>query len=304
MRTYLNRHLQVLFAAIGTFARTPFASLATILIIAITLVLPSILYITLKSGQQIAEGWQGRPQISIFIDTELGAQEAKLIFAELSLHPAIETAEFLTPQQALEEFTALSGMSYELDFLGENPLPASIVAMPDQENSESDSLQALKTELEKIEGIESIRLDLEWTDKFNSLLNTAERTTYLLFALLSAALFLIVGNTIKLLIMNRRDEIEVTKLVGGSNAFVRRPFLYYGFLFGVCGGVCALVLLYFSAIYISPALENLATLYQKETLVYQLNWHELLCIVAFGGALGWIAARLSVARHLRHIKPR
>ena len=304
MKSYFSRHLQVIFATFGTLARSPIASLMTIATIAITLILPTLLYLAVKTGQQLNEGWQGHPQISIFIDAELDIQEARLIFEELRLHPAIAQAEFLSPEQALEEFSELGGVGIELDFLGFNPLPASIVAMPDKANSESASLNELKIELERIEGIESIRLDLEWTDRFNSILSGVSKLTLLLFGLLSLSLIILVGNTIQLLIMNRREEIEIIKLVGGSNTFVRRPFLYYGLFFGILGGFAALMLLAAIAIYIAPNLRELSAAYQVKTLIYTPNWLELASIVFAGGALGWLAARISVARHLRHIKPR
>ena len=304
MQTYFSRHLQVLIATLGSMVRAPLSSITTIIIIGITLVLPMILFITLKSGQQLSQNWQGRPQISIFIEQDISHQEAKLIFEEIRLHPAIELAEYLSPEQAIEEFRTLSGMSDELDFIGENPLPPSIVVMPDNAYAKSDSLLALKEELSKIEGIEIIRLDLDWTDKFNAILKVFARVALLLSVLLSIALILIVSNTIKLLIFNRRHEIEITKLVGGSNSFVRRPFLYYGLLFGIFGALLALVLLLSSSYWVAPTLEELAILYQRQSLIYALKLDEIFSVVGIGALIGWLAARWSVAHHLRQIKPR
>ena len=280
------------------------SSLTTIMIIGITLVLPALLFVALKSGQQLSENWQGRPQISIFMQHEISRQEALLIFAEIRLNPAIELAEYISPEQAIEEFRALTGMSYELDFIGENPLPPSIVVMPDNAFATSEKLLALQNELSKIDGIDSIRLDLDWTDKFNAILSSLERVALLLSALLGFALILIVSNTIKLLILNRRHEIEITKLVGGSNAFVRRPFLYFGLLFGFFGAVLALVLLQVSSYWVAPTLEALALLYQKSSLIYALKPQEIFNIILIGAVIGWMAARWSVAQHLREIKPK
>ena len=304
MRTYLSRHLQVLFATLGSICRTPVASASIVLIIAITLLLPMLLYVILKSGQQLSTNWQGRPQISVFLQMDLDNAEAHLIFDELRLHPAIRLAEFISPQQALDEFRILSGLERELDFLDENPLPASIVVMPHDGHAQSDKLLALQEELVKIDGIESIRLDLDWTNRFNAILDVGERLSTMLSALLLFGLILIVSNTIKLLIVNRRPEIEVTKLVGGSNSFVRRPFLYYGLLFGFIGAVVAIVLLIAMANYLAQPIDLLAGLYGTRTLVYQLNATEILSILSLGGFIGWIAARWSVAHHLRHVKPR
>ncbi|MGK0376025.1 MAG: cell division transport system permease protein, partial [Arenicella sp.] len=247
MTTYLIRHLQVLFATLGDMRRTPMATINTLLIIAITLLLPSLLYVATKSAQSLSSNWQGRPQISIFLDKDLSDSNARLIFEEIQLHPSIELAEFITPEQALAEFRVLSddniSLEQELVFLGGNPLPASIVVMPDRASAKSENLLALKAQLSQFEGIDTVRLDLDWTDRFNAILLVFSRVSMLLSGLLALALVLIVGNTIKLLIYNRRDEIEITKLVGGTDTFVRRPFLYYGALFGFLGALISLGLL-------------------------------------------------------------
>ncbi|MFT4630769.1 MAG: cell division transport system permease protein, partial [Dinoroseobacter sp.] len=268
MRNYLSRHLQVLFATLGSMRRTPMTSINTILVIAITLLLPCALYIAIKSAQSLSGDWQDRPQISIFMQTDLPAAESLLIFEELRLHPSIELAEFITPKQALDEFRSMADIGFEIDFLDENPLPASIVAMPDSQNISSEALLELKEELAAIDGIDKIRLDLDWIDRFNAILDSAIRLATLLSGLLAIALILIVSNTIKLLILNRRQEIEITRLVGGSNAFVRRPFLYYGLLFGAFGAIVTLLLMSIASKLIEEPLSILANLYQKESLLY------------------------------------
>jgi cell division transport system permease protein len=182
-------------------------------------------------------------------------------------------------------------------------LPASVVAMPDSENVSSDALLELQEELAAIEGIDNIRLDLDWTDRFNAILGSAIRIATLLSGLLAIALILIVSNTIKLLILNRRQEIEITRLVGGSNSFVRRPFLYYGLLFGAFGAIVTLLLMSIASRLIEEPLSILANLYQKESLLYALETSEIFTIILIGSVLGWLAARWSVAQHLWKIKP-
>ncbi|MBX2850010.1 MAG: permease-like cell division protein FtsX [Acidiferrobacterales bacterium] len=304
MKTYFGRHLQVLFSTLGSMTRTPVASLNTILIVAITLLLPCMLYVVVKSAQGLNENWQGRPQISIFMQQDLSDGEAQLIFDEIRLHPAISLAEFVSPSQALEEFRALSGLDSEIDFLDSNPLPASVVLMPADQYTGSQELLSLQDELSKIDGIDKIRLDLDWTDRFNAILNAFTSIATLLSALLALALILIVGNTIKLLILNRRQEIEITKLVGGTDTFVRRPFLYYGSLYGLLGGIVALILLLGAAILVKTPIARLSDLYQTQSVLYQLTALDSLVILAIGILLGWLAARWSVAQHLRSVQPK
>jgi len=308
MSAYLSRHLQVLFSTLGDMRRTPMATINTVLIIAITLLLPSLLYVGVKSAQSLSSNWEGRPQISIFLDKQLGTNTAKLIFEEIQLHPSIELAEFITPDQALAEFRVLSGdnasLEQELVFLGENPLPASIVVMPDRASIKPASLNALKDELSQFDGIDTVRLDLDWTDRFNAMLLVFSRVSILLSALLALALVLIVGNTIKLLIFNRRHEIEITKLVGGTDSFVRRPFLYYGAFFGLFGSLISLGLLLLAATLIQQPVAELAALYSSSALLHRVTTIDVLALVLIGTFIGWLAARWSVAQHLRKIQPK
>lgn len=304
MGSYFVRHLQVLFATLGDFRRTPLTTINTVLVIGITLLLPTLLYIVIKSGISLSDSWSGQPQFSIFLHEDISSDEAQLIFAEIKLHPAIELAEFISPTQALAEFREISGLDFELDYLGENPLPASIVVLPNDGFQNSSDLLSLKSEIGKIEGIEDIRLDLDWTDRFNALINTVYQFTLVLSILLGVSLVLIVGNSIKLLIANRRQEIEITKLVGGSNAFVRRPFLYFGSLFGLFGALTTLGLLTLVSTQLHAPLQNLAELYGRDSVVYTLNWQEIGSLTLGSIALGWLAARTSLARHLGAIRPR
>jgi len=298
--------MQVLFSTLGDMARSLTTTINTILIIPITFLLPSLLYVIIKSSEGLSDSWQGRPQISVFLQKQVSDSEAQLIFQEIQLHPSIELAEFITPKQALEEFRLLSGsanLEEELAFLGSNPLPPSIVLMPSKAEAKPASLSTLKDQLSKIEGIDSIRLDLDWTERFNAILNVVKRVGLLLSGLLALALVLIVGGTIKLLIYNRRDEIEITKLVGGTNTFVRRPFLYYGGLFGLFGSIVTLIFLRLAAELVEQPLAQLASLYQRQSLLYSLQAWELLSLILIGTILGWLAARWSVAQHLWKIKP-
>ena len=307
MRSYIARHFQVMISTLGDMARSPANTINTTLIVAISLLLPLFLYVVVKSSEGLSESWQGRPQISVFLQANVTTNEAQLIFQEVQLHPSIELAEFVTPKQALEEFRLLSrnsSLDEELAFIGENPLPPSIVLMPNNLSTTPSALKDLTEQLEKIEGIDNIRLDLDWTQRFNAILSVVKRAGLLLSVLLAVALILIVGNTIKLLIYNRRDEIEIAKLVGATNTFVRRPFLYFGSLIGFLGSILALIFLLISASLIDQPLSELASMYQSKSLLHSLSGIEILTVLGVGPALGWLAARWSVAQHLWRIRPR
>ena len=307
MRSYIARHFQVMISTLGDMARSPANTINTTLIVAISLLLPLFLYVVVKSSEGLSESWQGRPQISVFLQANVTTNEAQLIFQEVQLHPSIELAEFVTPKQALEEFRLLSrnsSLDEELAFIGENPLPPSIVLMPNNISATPSALRELTEQLEKIEGIDNIRLDLDWTQRFNALLSVVKRAGRLLDVLLAVALILSVGNTIKLLIYNRRDEIEIAKLVGATNTFVSLPFLYFGSMIGFLGSILALIFLLISASLIDQPLSELASMYQSKSLLHSLSAIEILTVLGVGPALGWLAARWSVAQHLWRIRPR
>ena len=262
-----------------------------------------MLYIMIKSAQSVSDNWQGRPQMSIFLQPGTDSDDANAIFEEITLHPHVALAEFISPEQALSEFKTLSGLDHELAFLGENPLPASIVIMPLDSASDSSSLLEIESQLTKIDGIDQVRLDLDWTDRFNAILRLAARIVQVLSGLLAFAFVLIVSNTIRLIILNHRQEIEITKLVGGTNAFIRRPFLYNGLLLGCFGGILSLLMLIATFVILDTPITQLTTLYGSSNPIHHLKWFEVLGVIAIGSLLGWLAARFSVARHLSAIEP-
>ncbi len=308
---YLLRQLQVLFATLGDMRRTPMSSINTVLVVAIALLLPAYLYIGVKTTDQLATTWEGRPQLTLFLLKDIAPDEAQLIFQEVQLNPSVAHAELISPEQGLAEFSLLSATSdqvvdfdEQLAFLGENPLPFSIVLMPKLEYISAEAIKELRILFSAIDGIDSIRLDLEWVERFAAITATIKRFAVILSALLALGLMLIVGNTIKLLIINRRHEIEVTKLVGGSNRFVRRPFLYYGALFGFFGGIMALILLWMSSVAIAPAMTRLAMSYGGNPFLYSFTLQDSGLLVGLGVLLGWLSARWSVAQHIWRIRPR
>lgn len=304
MINYLSRHLQVFLATLGSLIRSPISSLNIVSIIAVTLLLPALFYILIMSIYQISDHWQGRPQITVFLQENISEQEADLVFNEIKLYPTVALAEYISPIQALSEFKLLSGLDKEMDFIGSNPLPASIVLMPTSGHTSKAKLEKLQTQLSKIDGIEQIKLDLNWVEKFNAIIHFISQIAQLISVLLIAALLFIIGNTIKLIILNRRDEIEITKLVGGTNIFIRRPFVYYGMLVGALGALLAIVAIYAIQYLLGNAMTDLSGVFQSTIRLYQPTLLELVYFFVIGAFVGWLAARLSVARHLHQIQPR
>ncbi|MDH3637770.1 MAG: hypothetical protein OES09_04825, partial [Gammaproteobacteria bacterium] len=205
--------------------------------------------------------------------------------------------------QALAEFKQQSGFGTALDALADNPLPHTIAVVPTADLRSTDTLRHLVAELEALPQVDDAQLDVEWVQRLHLLLRLARRGVWLLSALLGIAVLLIVSNTVRLAVSNRRDEIEVIKLIGGTDPFIRRPFLYAGFLQGIIGGVIACVLVTGSLSLVTNLVTELTRLYGGSAGLAGLRVTEALVVVTAGGGLGWLASRWAVARHLAEIEP-
>jgi len=308
---YLLRQLQVLLSVTGDICRTPISSLGTVMVIAVAMSIPCFAYVGFKSLDQWENTWQGRPQLTLFLKQNIDPNEARLIFEEVQLQPSVARAELISPDQALGEFALLSQTSNalvdfatELEFLGQNPLPFSIVLMPKLSDADPASVTALQSQLAKIDGIDHINLDLDWVAKFAAIKQLLSELALVAAIILAFGLCLIVGNTIKLIIINRRPEIEIMKLVGATNRFVRRPFLYFGALFGLAGAISALLVVAAAGLFVQESNLLMQTAFNSDSLFYSLTMRDASIILAVGLILGWVSARLSVAQNLARIKPR
>ena len=210
----------------------------------------------------------------------------------------------ISREAALVEFKRLSGFGDALNALDRNPLPVVLVVHPAAKHRHPDQLQALLNQLGRHNEVDIAQLDLEWVRRLHAMLELARQVVMILAGGLAVAVLLIIGNTIRLAVLNRRDEIEITKLIGGTNAFIRRPFLYAGMLQGLLGALLAWLLLSLSLLILSRPIHHLAGLYESRFEVENLGFLATLVLIGAGGLLGWLGSRLAVSRHLRAIEPR
>lgn len=304
MITWFSRHAQVMFATLGKLAKSPVSSLTTIGVIAITLSLPAFLYVFTNSAKQLSNGWQGKPQLSVYLLANMEDIYQQAILEEIRLNKHVAQASLVSSEQALAEFKLLSGLDQELDSLDQNPLPASVLILPTEQSSNKSQLVELSNALNKIDGVDHIALDLEWIEKFNIILKLIERFTVILSLLLGIAVILIISNTIRLSILNQRDEIEITKLVGGTDSFIMRPFLYNGFFLGLIGALLACLLIGLTLITLHTPISQLSALYNMQNPTQGLSLKDISWLIIIGTGLGWLAARWSVSRHLKEIEPK
>ncbi len=303
MSAYVLRQLQVLVSSLGEFARTPWATILTVGVIGITLALPTLLYILVTNAEQVTSGWHGNAQISLFLNSDTDTERTGAVVARIRDHDKVDQARVITAEQALLEFKQLSGFGRALDMLPDNPLPTSIVVIPHKDAVTPAELQKLVDELTKLPGIDAAQLDMEWVQRFRVILSLASRTIVVLSVLLALAVTFIISNTIRLAVLGRREEIEIIKLIGGTDRFIRRPFLYSGTLQGLLGAIAAVILIVLIVQLLNGPVTVLAKLYDSGFRLIGLTAPEMLGVCAIGGGLGWLASRWSVGRHLAEIQP-
>lgn len=281
---------------------SPLSSVLTWLVIGIALALPVGLNVALDNVGHLSTGWDSPAQISLFLREELAEDRARAFGQALLEREDVAQAQFISREAALAEFSELSGFADVLASLDENPLPNLVLVTPAGEEGEAAS--ALRAELEKAPEVAQAVLDMAWLQRLNSLMELSRRLVLAVGGMLVLGVVLILGNTIRLAIESRREEIVIVKLVGGSNAFVRRPFLYTGLWYGVGGGVVAATLVAISLWFLSTPVDQLAALYQSSFQLSGLGIMGALNLVILGGLLGLSGAWLAVARHLAAIEPR
>lgn len=304
MKNYLTHHLRACLASLGNLLRTPFASLMTAVVIGVTLALPSGFHALLTSVQSLAAGVEGEmAQVSLFLKPGIKEDAALNLAWRLRSMKDVAGVRYISPQQALEEFQRNVGVSDALAYLDENPLPAVLVVKPAKNFTEAELVRGLVRRLQALPEVESAQLDWAWLERLHALVALADRGMALVGTVLALAVLFIVGNTIRLAIENRREEIVITKLMGGTDAFIRRPFIYGGIWYGLAGGLIALVIVDGILWDMSGPVAQLATLYQSGFQLGMLGGTAALTVLVGGATLGWLGAWLAVGRHLRRIEP-
>lgn len=300
-RTYAKHHLQVLLSSLGQLCRSPLSTLLTALVIGIALALPAGLYVLVKNVQTLSADWEAGAQISLFLKPDISDERAEQLAERLRLLPGIGGVNTLSRAAALEEFRQLSGFGDALNALDDNPLPAVLTINPSV--NAARATETLADTLRALPEVEITQFDRHWLQRLHAILAVAQRGVLLLAGLLALAVLLIVGNTIRLAIHNRRDEIEITQLIGATDAFIRRPFLYSGLWYGLCGGLMAWLLVALSLRLLSGPVQTLATLYQSDFRLSGVDAQTVVILLGVGVALGILGSWLAVHRHLVAAEP-
>lgn len=299
-----GRHLQALLGSLGRLIRSPLASFLTLLVIALALALPAALKLFVTNAQAATGNFASAVDVSVYLKTDVPLAKAQQLTQAAQQRPDVATVTLISADKGLEDFRTYSGFGDALAALKENPLPHVLHVRPRAAASSAAGLDSLRRYFAAWPEVDLVQVDSEWVMRFNAILEVLQRLLIIAAVLLGIGVLAIIGNTIRLEIQARRAEIEVTKLVGGSNAFVRRPFLYTGVLYGLGGALLAWGILTVVVLVLRDSVATLARLYGSRYLLEGLTLDDIGVLLGVGLVLGWLGAWIAAARHLRSIEPR
>lgn len=297
------QNFRQLIASLGELWRTPFSSIMTMMVLGVSLTLPVTLHVIVKNVSAISTSFDSASEISLFIKQEVSESKVEQLLTRLRLYPEIESVAHIDRTQALTEFKSLSGFGSALDYLDENPFPSVILVTPQLKHRNAMAAEALLNKLQEEKEVRFGKLDIEWLKRLNALLGLLNETVFVLGLLLLSAVILIIGNTIRLSIMSKREQIEVMKLVGATDSFIQRPFLFTGFWYGLIGGFIAYIVVEVMLYRLDGAIIEVASLYRASFSLSGLDFPEFLALLAVSISLGLFGAFGSVQKFIAEIEP-
>jgi len=302
MKSWFLQHLHVMQFTLRKLRTTPVSSLLNVLVIGVALSLPTGGYVLLQNVQSLSDKLVGTPQISVFLSMGVSQDEINRFSKQLEQHAAISHVEFVPREQALLQLQHSTGLADVTGGLAQNPLPHAFIVYP--KDNDAKKMESLRDELRSWPKFEHVQLDSAWARKLEGLLKFGRLAVLILAVLLSFALVAITFNTIRLQILTQREEIEVAKLIGASNGFIRRPFLYFGLVQGLLGGSAAWLIITVSLALLNASLSDLTHLYASNFSLQHLTAGDSFTLLLFAAYLGWLGALLSVTQHLWQIESR
>jgi cell division transport system permease protein len=303
INTWLARHAQTLMGSLGRIVQHPVATTMTMAVIALALALPLFFNVILQNTRAATADWNQAFELSVYLAKKAGTERAEALARQLRARPDVARVRVITADQALAEFRQSSGFGKALDLLDSNPLPNALVVTPALAASTAAGTQALKMHIASLADVDTVELDTEWVQRLNAMLDVVRRVIWLTGALLAISVVLVVGNTIRLDILNRRTEIEVMKLVGATDSYARRPFLYSGVWYGLGGGVGAVVVVAVATALLGKPIQRLIGLYGSQFQLTGLRCGTAALILGLSIALGWMGSWIAATRHIRAIEP-
>lgn len=302
-RRWLRAHRQALQQCIQHLRANRTGTLVTLLVIGVTLALPAALYVLVGNAAVVGDAWRGSVQLTLYLDDDLSADQGEALAARLRDDASIETTRFISRDAALAEFRAHSGYQDVLDLLDDNPLPASVVLTP-WDTLDRNALVTLRQRLQDLPEVTAAQLDQQWLERLLALLDWAHRVILMLALAISLAVVVIISNTLRLEIARNRDAIVVMKLIGATDRYIQRPYLYGGLLLGALGGGASWLLVTALVAVLNGPTAELAALYDSYFRLAGPDAATALAVIGGGLALGTASALWTVRRHLAVIEPR
>ncbi len=302
LRSWVLHHFSCANESLIRLLKKPLASLLTVAMLAIALALPGGLYMLTQNMLALSGHWEADTRISLYLREDLDEQVARNIVANLQKDHRITKVQFMNRDEALDEFRQMTGFDEALDRLEHNPLPPVILLSP-RKDLTADALTDLLQELTAMPQVDLVQLDLEWIKRLQGILGLIQRSLLIVAGLLAIAVVLIIGNTIRLEIENRRDEIVITQLFGATHAFIRRPFLYDGIWFGLLGGLLACTLIYAALRVLNEPVGRLIELYNSSFQPIYPGPSFIAALTLFAALLGYLGAWTAVSQRLHKIEP-
>ncbi len=299
MKAWLAHHLHSLKIAAQRFLDAPVASLFTILVIGVAVAMPAGLYLLLENLDRAAGGIKPQAEVTVFLKTEVDEARGRAMARSLTSQPDVAEVRFISKKEGVEKLETV-GLSDIAAGLPENPLPHALVITP--KDTSPGALETLGAGLIKMEGVERVLMDTDWIKRLAALMNLGHDLVFMLAIMLGLALAAITANTIRLQIYAQRDEIEVARLIGATDRFIRRPFLYFGGIQGLAGGLAGGALVTLGAWLLESSVEKVAAAYGAQFLLAGLSVLDFLLLVALSAILGWLGAYFAVGQALRQVE--
>jgi cell division transport system permease protein len=298
----LQDHVRALSAAFEAMARKPISSLVTAFVIGITLALPAGLHTLLLNLDQGDTGLQGSLRASLFLNDNTSQERGMALTKEITHHTGVSATRYISRAQALEDFRTYSGFAAALDLLKDNPLPATIVVSLDSRLPRPE-VEDLLHNLAKLPEVAQAKLDEVWLQRLYAILALVQRAVVLIASALALSVLVVIGNTVRLDVEGRREEIGVLKLIGAAPGYIRRPYLYTGICYGLGGGILACLLVEAGVLALSEPAQQLSGLYDNTVRLHGLSFNAVVALFAAGAGLGWLGALWAVSRQLLRVEP-
>ncbi|MEX2516382.1 MAG: permease-like cell division protein FtsX [Gammaproteobacteria bacterium] len=302
-KIWLLQHLQAALFSLGQLQKNLVGSLMTVAVIGIALAMPAGFYLLLHNAERVSDSWDTRVELALYLQLDTDNAAAETLAASLQADAEIDTVTYITPEAALTEFRAQSGFTESIDALEQNPLPAVLLVEPTETDRSAAAYDRLLNRLQSLPEVDRAVFDRQWLERLQAMIEVVQRAVLILSCVLGLGVLLIIGNTIRLGIYNRRAEIEINKLFGATDPFIQRPFMYTGFWYGLLGSLFAWLLVSAAFLFLRGPISGLASVYASDFRLAGVSFEQMLTLIGIGVILGLTGSWIAVQRHIRAIEP-